>query len=387
MAEIAQLEYEKAVEDYNEEMVNLSIAIFLDETYEELKQKIPLSYAKQDYKEIKAIVHKFKTTAKYMGAFDFAELCGLIQKCVEEGKEDLIQLNILYSVFMKNLDALYEVCLNQNQLIHNKGKSSSIKLNNEEEDIKKDEDQIKEEEEEDNDDDNNNYLSAKNSLKKYFEQFNYTNSSKTPKAYRKTTYSFSDVVSSLNISSKTNLQKNKIQLRYEQAIHKFEAEIVNVIIQTFVTQEYKVMKENLKRAYESRDIKELQACLHTMKLKAKYICAEEFAEDCIVIENCIKENPEDSTRLTQLFPEFMADYDLLYAEVELCYNTINQSNIDYTPKIYKNFASRNKSSHNHLRTTFDSPMQQSIKKNHQKTRIYIYLLSFISLSLCKPQRI
>lgn len=372
MVELAKLDYEKAVEDYEEEMVNLSISIFLEETYEELKQNIPEAYANKDYKEIKAIVHKFKTTAKYMGAFDFAELCDQMQKCVDELNENLIELNALYPIFMSNLEGLYAACLKQNKKTQIKDKSEENWLKNVEEDVKEYEDQVNESDLNNEEDDNLAFNNV--NLKKYFKESNMNENLRHSKLFRKATHSFTDVFSALNPFAQAELQR-KIQLRYEQAIQKFEVDIVNVIIQTFVTEEYKVMKANLKKAYEARDIKELQACLHTMKLKAKYICAKEFAEDCINIENCIKENQEDYIKLAELFPEFMEDFDLLYAEVELCYHKITKSNIDLTPKVMTQSVIHSSARRKSQARLHNDSIKQSTKKMHHKTSTYyIYYL-------------
>ena len=74
-----EINYEDAIDDYDEEIVNTAISSFVMTIYQELKTIIPEAYAKKNYQEIKARLHKFKTTSRYIGAINFSGLCNKIQ--------------------------------------------------------------------------------------------------------------------------------------------------------------------------------------------------------------------------------------------------------------------------------------------------------------------
>ena len=59
-----EINYEDAIDDYDEEIVNTAITSFVLNIYQELKTIIPDAYAKKNYKEIKQRLHKFKTTSR-----------------------------------------------------------------------------------------------------------------------------------------------------------------------------------------------------------------------------------------------------------------------------------------------------------------------------------
>lgn len=352
MAETMHLNYQTAVDEYDEEMVNLSISLFLTETYNELKLKMPDAYKGKDYQGMKAIAHKFKTTSKYMGADDFAVLCGKMQKCVNEGNSSLNQIDDLYQTFMSKLEVLYNVCLKQNEIIQ--------KTINEVDD-----------ENESDDEDNNDklanegkpnvnaYFSGRDSESSKRNSIAKTNTRKSDEFILKIESSDSIISKPLftqrksiygNMlfdSQKKQDKTNQIQIRYSKAIQTFDAEIIDVIIQKFVTDEYKIIKTNLLTAFKKKDAKEILSQLHTMKLKAKYMCAEEFADHVLKIENCIKESKDDLKTLEALFPEFIENMELLYKEVQDCYEKnhqkeVNDSITPSTPSFNKEFLFKNK---------------------------------------------
>ena len=59
-----EINYEDAIDDYDEEIVNTAITSFVLNIYQELKTIIPDAYAKKNYQEIKQRLHKFKTTSR-----------------------------------------------------------------------------------------------------------------------------------------------------------------------------------------------------------------------------------------------------------------------------------------------------------------------------------
>ena len=59
-----EINYEDAIDDYDEEIVNTVITSFVLNIYQELKTIIPDAYAKKNYQEIKQRLHKFKTTSR-----------------------------------------------------------------------------------------------------------------------------------------------------------------------------------------------------------------------------------------------------------------------------------------------------------------------------------
>ena len=97
-----EINYDGTIDDFDEEIVNSAIIYFVQNTYQELKTIIPVAYEKKNYKEIKARLHKFKTTSRYIGAVNFSVLCNKIQQCCEEGKS------------IKVPDPLYFVSRNNN---------------------------------------------------------------------------------------------------------------------------------------------------------------------------------------------------------------------------------------------------------------------------------
>ena len=108
--EYVEIDYEEAVDNYEEEIVLYALTLFIEETYNDLKKKIPIFYKEKNYKEIFAYVHKFKTTTRYIGAMNFSNVCNDIQNCCGEKNLNIEKLDKLYSIFINNLDPLYVEC-------------------------------------------------------------------------------------------------------------------------------------------------------------------------------------------------------------------------------------------------------------------------------------
>ena len=50
--ELSQINFEDAIDNFDEDIVNLSLSMFIELTYNELKTKIPIFYKEKNYKKI-----------------------------------------------------------------------------------------------------------------------------------------------------------------------------------------------------------------------------------------------------------------------------------------------------------------------------------------------
>lgn len=105
-----------------------------------------------------------------------------------------------------------------------------------------------------------------------------------------------------------------IKIKPDEAKEKFGGVISRMAIQLFVEKDYETTKKKLNESFEILDLKEIKSLVHTLKTNARYMCSEEFATECIEIENAVKEGQQDIPKLKELFPIFMKDFDLLYEE-------------------------------------------------------------------------
>lgn len=114
---LTDIDYEEAIDNYGDEIVEMAYELFITKIYKELTQKIPKAYKAKNFKELKVIFHNFKTTSKYLGAEEFSELCNKIQLCCKEGKVDEKALEKLYPLVVQNFEQLYKKCKEQYQKV------------------------------------------------------------------------------------------------------------------------------------------------------------------------------------------------------------------------------------------------------------------------------
>lgn len=109
-AELLELKYEDAVEDYDDQVVKMTYELFIKKLYSELKEKVPKAKKENNYQDLRVCFHNFKTTSRYLGAENFSELCNKLQICCKEGHEDIEKFNKLYPVFISNFHKFYLIC-------------------------------------------------------------------------------------------------------------------------------------------------------------------------------------------------------------------------------------------------------------------------------------
>ena len=152
--DLIQINFDDAIDDFDEDIVNLALTMFIELTYTELKTKMPIFYQEKNYKEIFAHVHKFKSSSRYFGATNFSNLCNDMQHCCLEGKINAEKLDELYPIFINNLDNLYNEC---KKIYYAKIEKNNNNNNNDSKKLlmqnKKDDDN--------NDNNNNNFVKKK----------------------------------------------------------------------------------------------------------------------------------------------------------------------------------------------------------------------------------
>ena len=105
--ELFLLEYDDAVESYDERIVSMCLKEFVCNGYKELKSEMVKSYETQNWKKIDSVTHRYKTTFMYFGATNFAEMTIEFRNFIK--KDEREKMDEYYKKFMGNIDGLYEV--------------------------------------------------------------------------------------------------------------------------------------------------------------------------------------------------------------------------------------------------------------------------------------
>lgn len=124
--ELLEINYEDAIEDYDEQVVNMTYELFVNKQYQELKFKISKAYSDKNYQELKVIFHNFKTTSRYLGSENFSELCNQLQIYCKEGVEKFSSFEKAYLIFSINFPKFYDKCKEQYKKIKD-SKNSFVK--------------------------------------------------------------------------------------------------------------------------------------------------------------------------------------------------------------------------------------------------------------------
>ena len=105
--ELLLLEYDDAVESYDEQIVLMCLKEFVCNGFKELKSEMINGYETQNWKKIDSITHRYKTTFTYFGATNFADMTIEFRAYIKKDQRD--KMNEYYKKFMANIDGLYEV--------------------------------------------------------------------------------------------------------------------------------------------------------------------------------------------------------------------------------------------------------------------------------------
>ena len=101
------LEYDDAVELYDEQIVTMCLKEFICNGFKELKSEMVKSFETQNWKKIDSVTHRYKTTFMYFGATNFAEMTIEFRNFIKKDERD--KMDEYYKKFMANIDGLYEV--------------------------------------------------------------------------------------------------------------------------------------------------------------------------------------------------------------------------------------------------------------------------------------
>ena len=103
------IDFDDAIDNYGADTVNFALTVFVTEIYGEIKDNINKAVNESNYTELRAIVHKFKSTTGYLGANGFSKLCAVIQKACED-KISMEKIKEYCKIFNDNLELLYQTC-------------------------------------------------------------------------------------------------------------------------------------------------------------------------------------------------------------------------------------------------------------------------------------
>lgn len=112
-----KIDSEEAIDNFGNEIFEQSILLFVDESYNHVKDGIKKALEEKDKNKIKILTHTLKTTARYMASENFALVC---QEIETESKEpDWEKMNNLLIDFFEDLDTLFSECLKHYNIIKN----------------------------------------------------------------------------------------------------------------------------------------------------------------------------------------------------------------------------------------------------------------------------
>jgi len=104
-----KIDSEEAIDNFGNEIFEQSILLFVDESYNNVKEGIKKALEEKDKNKIKILTHTLKTTARYMASENFALECQAIES--ESKEPNWEKMNNLLIDFFEDLDILYSECL------------------------------------------------------------------------------------------------------------------------------------------------------------------------------------------------------------------------------------------------------------------------------------
>jgi HPt (histidine-containing phosphotransfer) domain-containing protein len=302
-----EINYEDAIDDYDEEIVNTAISSFVMTIYQELKTIIPEAYAKKNYQEIKARLHKFKTTSRYIGAINFSGLCNKIQSCCEKGKIDVDALAQLYEIFINNIDKLYNTAKKIYDTIVKK------KDDNDEKEKEKETNEVNNEEKKnvENNNEINNIEKVDDNNKLTFKQIEKQINIQTQHKKNFSQSNLSDFV------ALTQNDKSELVINYEEACEKFSKPKVNEVIINFIDEKISKIKEDIKNFKENPNNynykNQIFRIIEIIKEVCKKVNAEQFSKKINSFGNLLS-STERFKKINKIMEELSKAVDSLENE-------------------------------------------------------------------------
>ena len=112
-----KIDSEEAIDNFGNEIFEQSILLFVDESYNNVKEGIKKALEEKDKNKIKILTHTLKTNARYQASENFALVCQVIES--ESKEPDWIKMNNLITDFFEDLDIFYTECLKFYKEIYN----------------------------------------------------------------------------------------------------------------------------------------------------------------------------------------------------------------------------------------------------------------------------
>lgn len=307
------IDYNNSVELYDEEPVNTVIELFIEQDYEDLKNNIQLTYDTKNYKELKRLVHTFKTTVRYMGSEGFAHLCEGIEKCVKTGEEDPVLLAEKFPFFMKKYDALYHLAKIEYNRIKGRTETSIplLVINNDLNIIQHDNINNS------TTSNNSNAASNNNSSNQL------TLDQPTVLKQKNSTVSMNSssiiIPSTLESSSRSQIGNNesntlKIQIRINESNEKYGEKLFLLCGKMLLRNECHASSRHIETAFEKSEYRDLKRIIIILKVLSTYLCAHEFKSYCETNQVLLKANPLD----------LLNKKDEMITQTELFYSALNE---------------------------------------------------------------